>query len=111
MSHVLSERYGVLLDRVTCNLYRDGRDSVAWHGDRVARDLPQATVAVLSLGEARPFKVRPKGGGSSIGWSAGRGDLIVMGGSCQRTHDHAVPKVAKAGPRIAVMFRPTYSAV
>lgn len=108
MSHVLSERYGLLLDRVTCNLYRDGRDSVAWHGDRVARDLPEATVAVLSLGEARPFKVRPKGGGSSIGWAAGRGDLIVMGGSCQRTHDHAVPKVAKAGPRIAVMFRPTY---
>ena len=108
MSQVLSERYGVLLDRVTCNLYRDGRDSVAWHGDRVARELPEATVAVLSLGEARPFKVRPKGGGSSLGWAAGRGDLIVMGGSCQRTHDHAVPKVAKAGPRIAVMFRPTY---
>jgi alkylated DNA repair dioxygenase AlkB len=108
MSEALSQRYGVRLDRITCNLYRDGKDSVAWHGDRIARNRPEATVAIVSLGEPRPFRVRPKGGGSSIGWLAGRGDLIVMGGSCQRTHDHAIPKVAKAGPRIAVMFRHAY---
>lgn len=108
MSEALSDRYGVDLVRITCNLYRDGRDSVAWHGDRVARELPEATVAILSLGEPRQFKVRPKGGGSSMGWPAGRGDLMVMGGSCQRTHDHSIPKVASAGPRIAVMFRHFY---
>jgi alkylated DNA repair dioxygenase AlkB len=109
MSDALTRRYIVELDRITCNLYRDGRDSVAWHGDRVARDLPEATVAILSLGESRPFRLRPKGGGTSIGWPAGRGDLIVMGGSCQRTFDHSIPKVASAGPRIAVMFRHTYT--
>jgi alkylated DNA repair dioxygenase AlkB len=109
MSAVLSDRYQVQLDRITCNLYRDGRDSVAWHGDRIARDLPEATVAIVSLGEERQFRVRPKGGGHSIGWPAGRGDLIAMGGSCQRTFDHSVPKVASAGPRIAVMFRHEYT--
>jgi alkylated DNA repair dioxygenase AlkB len=109
MSDALTRRYEVVLDRITCNLYRDGRDSVAWHGDRVARDLPEATVAILSLGEARPFRIRPKGGGASMGWPAGRGDLIVMGGSCQRTFDHSIPKVASAGPRIAVMFRNRYT--
>lgn len=108
MSAALSARYGVELVRITCNLYRDGRDSVAWHGDRVARDLPAATVAIVSLGEPRPFKVRRKGGGPSLGWPAGAGDLFVMGGSCQRTYDHAIPKVAAAGPRIAVMFRHFY---
>jgi hypothetical protein len=108
MSGSLSDRYGKKLERVTCNLYRDGRDSVAWHGDRIARDREEATVAILSLGEPRPFRIRPKGGGRSIGWPAGHGDLIVMGGSCQRTHDHSIPKVAKAGPRIAVMFRHSY---
>ncbi|HKY46376.1 MAG TPA: alpha-ketoglutarate-dependent dioxygenase AlkB [Acidimicrobiia bacterium] len=108
MSEALSRRYDQKLERITCNLYRDGRDSVAWHGDRIARDLPEATVAILSLGEPRPFRVRPKGGGRSMGWPAGRGDLIVMGGSCQRTHDHSIPKVAVAGPRIAVMFRHSY---
>lgn len=108
MAEQLSERYRVRLDRITCNLYRDGRDSVAWHGDRIARDLPQATVAVVSLGEARPFRLRPRGGGSSMSWSVGRGDLVVMGGSCQRTCEHSVPKVASAGPRIAVMLRHDY---
>lgn len=108
MSAALSERYGVHLDRISCNLYRDGRDSVAWHGDRVARNRQEATVATLSLGDARTFRIRPKGGGPSIGWPAGHGDLIVMGGSCQRTHDHSIPKVAKAGPRVAVMFRHSY---
>lgn len=108
MSEALSQRYGIRLDRITCNLYRDGRDSVAWHGDRVARDRPSATIAIVSLGEARPFRVRPKGGGRSMGWPAGHGDLMVMGGSCQRTHDHSIPKVASAGPRIAVMFRHGY---
>lgn len=108
MSEALSERYGVRLDRITCNLYRDGRDSVAWHGDRIARGLPQATVAIVSLGEPRPFRLRPREGGSSMSWPAGRGDLLVMGGSCQRTCEHSIPKVAAAGPRIAVMFRHAY---
>ncbi|HJQ96292.1 MAG TPA: alpha-ketoglutarate-dependent dioxygenase AlkB [Acidimicrobiia bacterium] len=108
MSTALSSRYSVRLERITCNLYRDGKDSVAWHGDRIARNLDQAIVAILSLGDPRVFRIRPKGGGPSIGWPAGHGDLIVMGGSCQRTHDHSIPKVARAGPRIAVMFRHSY---
>lgn len=108
MSRALTDRYDVELDRITCNLYRDGRDSVAWHGDRIARDRPTATIAIVSLGEGRPFRVRRKGGGPSQSWQAGRGDLMVMGGSCQRTHDHSIPKVAGTGPRIAVMFRHAY---
>ncbi len=108
MADALSERYGVRLDRITCNLYRDGRDSVAWHGDRIARDLSRTTVAVVSLGEPRPFRLRSRDGGPSLSWPVGHGDLVVMGGSCQRTCEHSVPKVASAGPRIAVMFRHAY---
>lgn len=105
MSECLSERYAVPLWRITANLYRDGRDSVAWHGDRVARDMREAVVGIVSLGAGRLFKVRAKGGGPSRSWKAGRGDLMVMGGTCQRTYDHAIPKTAHAEPRIAVMFR------
>ena len=86
-------------------LYRDGRDSVAWHGDRVARDRTVAVVAIVSVGERRPFKLRPTGGGRSIGLALGGGDLLVMGGSCQRTWQHTVPKVRRAGPRISITFR------
>lgn len=109
MAVVLSGRYGVDFTSVGCNLYRDGRDSVAWHGDRVARDLPESTIAIVSVGHRRPFRLRPKGGGPSLGFSLGRGDLLVMGGTCQRTWDHTVPKVARVdGPRISITFRHAY---
>ena len=108
MAAALSDHYGVAFTQIGTNLYRDGRDSVAWHGDRIARELPAATVALISLGEPRPFKLRPKGGGASITYVPDRGDLLVMGGSCQRTWDHAVPKVRSAGPRMSVQFRHVY---
>ena len=90
--------------------YRDERDSVAWHGDTIGRGSIQDTmVAIVSLGEARPLLLRPCGGGSgeTLRYVLGHGDLLVMGGSCQRTWEHAVPKSARpAGPRISVQFRP-----
>jgi alkylated DNA repair dioxygenase AlkB len=89
-------------------LYRDGRDSVAWHGDKTGRGSREDTmVAILSLGTPRAFLLRPRGGGASLRFEIGHGDLLVMGGSCQRTWEHAVPKTARAvGPRISVQFRP-----
>jgi alkylated DNA repair dioxygenase AlkB len=89
-------------------LYRDGRDSVAWHGDRIGRGNTHDTmVAIISLGEPRALMLRPRGGGPARRHEVGHGDLVVMGGSCQRTWEHAVPKTAKPiGPRISVQFRP-----
>ena len=89
--------------------YRDGRDSVAWHGDTIGRSRREDTmVAIVSFGEARRLLLRPRnGGGSTLTFSVGHGDLLVMGGSCQRTWEHAIPKTAKpVGPRISVQFRP-----
>jgi alkylated DNA repair dioxygenase AlkB len=90
-------------------LYRDGSDSVAWHGDRIGRGSTQDTmVAIISLGEPRALRLRPRGGGApSLRFDVGHGDLLVMGGSCQRTWEHCVPKTARpVGPRISVQFRP-----
>ena len=89
-------------------LYRDGRDSVAWHGDRIGRGRNVNTmVAIVSVGSPRALLLRPRGGGRRIRHEVGHGDLIVMGGSCQRTWDHSIPKTAKAvGPRISIQFRP-----
>ncbi|MEU2426588.1 alpha-ketoglutarate-dependent dioxygenase AlkB [Streptomyces sp. NPDC007851] len=88
--------------------YRDGRDSVAWHGDRIGRGARADTmVAILSVGAPRDLLLRPVRGGPSVRRPLGHGDLIVMGGSCQRTWEHCVPKTARAaGPRISVQFRP-----
>jgi alkylated DNA repair dioxygenase AlkB len=89
-------------------LYRDGRDSVAWHGDTIGRGGTHDTmVAIVSLGAPRSLLLRPRGGGPAIRHDLGHGDLLVMGGSCQRTWEHAVPKTTRAaGPRISVQFRP-----
>jgi alkylated DNA repair dioxygenase AlkB len=89
-------------------LYRDGRDSVAWHGDTIGRGKREDTmVAILSLGTPRALLLRPRSGGPSRRYELGHGDLLVMGGSCQRTWEHAVPKTSRpAGPRISVQFRP-----
>jgi len=134
--------------------YRDGRDSVAWHGDRLGRGATEDTmVAILVLGAPRALLLRPRAGGpadprltatraaapvtttsrpatatpsgrtpsngragrgaptapgrTTLRYELGHGDLLVMGGSCQRTWEHAVPKTTRpAGPRISVQFRP-----
>jgi alkylated DNA repair dioxygenase AlkB len=108
----LDRHYGGELGEPFCTaglcLYRDGRDSVAWHGDRIGRGAKEDTVvAILSLGAPRALLLRPRGGGPALRHEIGHGDLLVMGGSCQRTWEHAVPKTTRAtGPRISVQFRP-----
>lgn len=91
-------------------LYRDGRDSVAWHGDTHGRRARQDTmVSIVSFGSPRVLALRPRdrGEGDPVRFALGHGDLVVMGGSCQRTWEHAVPKTARpVGPRISVQFRP-----
>lgn len=106
-AHYLAELGEPFMTAGLC-LYRDGRDSVAWHGDRIGRgNVEDTMVAILSLGAPRALLLRPRGGGTTIRHMLGHGDLIVMGGSCQRTWEHAVPKTAKpVGPRISVQFRP-----
>ncbi|MFD5158574.1 alpha-ketoglutarate-dependent dioxygenase AlkB [Streptomyces hawaiiensis] len=109
----LSAHYGEELGEpfTTAGLcyYRDGRDSVAWHGDRIGRGAREDTmVAILSVGAPRDLLLRPVGGGvDTVRRPLGHGDLIVMGGSCQRTWEHAIPKSARATePRISIQFRP-----
>jgi alkylated DNA repair dioxygenase AlkB len=112
MRGALSEEYWPELGEPFCTvglcLYRDGNDSVAWHGDTIGRGSTVNTlVAIVSLGAPRSFLLRPRGGGPSRHFEVGRGDLLVMGGSCQRTWEHSVPKRSRVdGPRISIQFRP-----
>jgi alkylated DNA repair dioxygenase AlkB len=111
LKHALDAHYAPELGEpfLTCGMayYRDGRDSVAWHGDTIGRSSTEDTIiAIVSVGAARPLLLRPRGGGPSIKLDVGHGDLLVMGGSAQRTWEHAVPKTAKdVGPRISIQYR------
>ncbi|HET6874120.1 MAG TPA: alpha-ketoglutarate-dependent dioxygenase AlkB [Acidimicrobiales bacterium] len=99
-------RYSVRFGALALNYYRDGRDSVAFHTDRELRNVDDTLVVILTLGAARPFLLRPVGGGRSIDLHPGSGDLLVMGGTCQATWEHAVPKVTRgAGARISASIR------
>ncbi|MDQ6522770.1 alpha-ketoglutarate-dependent dioxygenase AlkB [Nocardioides sp. LHD-245] len=93
-----------------CCYYRDGRDSVAWHGDTIGRGSTDDTmVAIVSVGDPRRLHLRPRDPDrrdEAFAVEMGHGDLVVMGGSCQRTWEHAVPKVSSAGPRVSIQFRP-----
>ncbi len=103
---LLSERYREPFDSIGFNLYRDGNDSVAWHGDRHRHVVTNPVIAIVSLGAPRPLRLRPRGGGASVSWQLGNGDLFVMGGACQHDWEHTVPKVrATSGPRLSVTFR------
>lgn len=102
----VSQRYSVEFDRIWVNLYRDGRDSVAWHRDRNHRTHRNPIVATVSLGAPRAFRLRPRGGRTAHEFSPGQGDLLVMGGACQHRWEHTVPKSSAAvGPRISVTLR------
>jgi alkylated DNA repair dioxygenase AlkB len=107
LAEVVGRRFGVTFESIGANLYRDGRDSVAWHSDRHARapSDPDVVIAILSLGSPRRFLLRPRGGGPSVGYVVTSGDLLVMGGACQRDWQHTVPKMAHAGPRLSITFR------
>ncbi len=107
MTATLSRRYSVEFDRVRVNLYRDGRDSVAWHGDRNRLVMTRPVVATVSLGARRTFLLRKRGTGRAAHRiEPGPGDLIVMGGECQAEWEHTVPKTARpVGPRMSVTIR------
>ncbi len=104
-SLALDRRYNLRFDRWGACLYRSGTDSVAFHRDKHVRDRDRAVVAIVSVGSPRKFLLRPYGGGRSIALRCGWGDLLVMGGACQRDWEHGVPKQRAADPRISVQFR------
>jgi alkylated DNA repair dioxygenase AlkB len=103
----LSERYRVDFDSVGINLYRDGHDGVAWHGDNNRKTMHDPLVATVSLGERRRFLMRPGTAGSPTHrFRPGGGDLLVMGGNCQHSWQHTVPKEPSgAGARMSVTIR------
>ena len=102
----LSDRYRVELDSVLVNLYRDGRDGVAWHGDTVRHRLPECLVVTVGLGERRRFLLRPgTSGPATRSLTSGEGDLVVMGGRTQHEWQHTVPKSGRAGARMSVTMR------
>ena len=105
MSLALSMHYGVALPSISLAWYRDGADSVAMHADRMGDLTANTVIAIVSVGDPRRFNLRANEGGESMSFKLGWGDLLVMGGDCQDTWQHGVPKCANAAPRMSIVFR------
>ena len=114
----LSATYGVTLAGVAAIQYRDGNDFQGMHSDREMRWLDETLVAIVVLGQRRPFVLRPRGlwaeavdrlpaGGDErdIALQPGEGDLLVMGGRCQRDWMHCVPQHDTKLPRVSLTWR------
>src|SRR5688572_3967831 len=105
IARTLSTRYRTELESISLAYYRNGQDSVAPHGDKMGVLRANTVIAILSVGEPRRFTLRSVDGGIRRLFSLGWGDLLVMGGSCQETFLHGVPKVKHANPRMSIQFR------
>lgn len=105
MLESLNAAYGVEFDSIGFNLYRDGNDSVAPHGDKIVKSIAEPIVALVSLGGPRRLVLKPRVGGKSVSWDLQSGDLLVTGGRTQRAWLHGIPKVKHANPRISLAFR------
>jgi alkylated DNA repair dioxygenase AlkB len=114
----LTAAYRVPWTGVAAILYRDGDDFQGFHGDRELRWLDDTLIAIVVLGVRRPFVLRPRrpgpqmrdgvaagAGPDDIVLTPGAGDLLVMGGACQRDWLHTVPHADTAEERISLTWR------
>jgi alkylated DNA repair dioxygenase AlkB len=114
----LRSRYSVPFSGVGALLYRDGTDFQGLHSDREMRWLDETLIAIVVLGQRRPFVLRerqpladvvervPAGAqDDDMVLTPGEGDMIVMGGACQRDWLHGVPGTGTGGGRISLTWR------
>lgn len=92
---------------VGLNFYRDGRDSVALHNDKLHSLVPGHPIALLSLGAPRRMTIRAKPPARQVQRiDLAPGSLLLMSHASQHTHEHGVAKTAvSVGERISLAFR------
>lgn len=89
------------------NLYRNGNDSVAMHGDKMHLVAAGHPITLVSLGAPRRMLVRARAEGSqAVAFDLAPGSVLAMSHASQQTHEHGIPKTRKpVGARISVVFR------
>src|ERR1700761_1074978 len=103
----VEQECNVTFNRVLLNYYRDGNDSVAWHSDTLPADGKPHSIASVTFGETRLFKVRHKTRKDlALNIPLTHGSFLLMGETMQEHYEHHVPKTDRAvGPRINLTFR------
>lgn len=106
LRYVAERHAAVRFNTVLLNAYLDGSHKVSWHSDNEPLFGPRPTIASLSLGAERRFKMRSRLTGEVVEQRLGHGSLLVMSGDCQRDWEHEVPREARVTlPRVNLTFR------
>lgn len=101
------QQVGAPFNAVGLNYYRDGRDSVAPHSDKLQILVPKHPIALISLGATRRMTIRAKPPPRlPIHIDLEPGSLLLMSYDSQLHYEHGVAKTREAvGPRISLAFR------
>ncbi|MFP7721519.1 alpha-ketoglutarate-dependent dioxygenase AlkB [Lysobacter sp. A3-1-A15] len=93
--------------RIGLNLYRDGNDSVAMHGDKLHTLRAGHPITLVSLGAPRRMLIRARAGArGTLAVDLAPGSILSMSHASQSTHEHGIPKTRRPqGPRLSVVFR------
>lgn len=92
---------------VLANRYASGRDGMGWHSDDEPELGPTPTIASLSFGAVRRFRLRSRiDPGARLELELPPGSLLLMVGDTQRNYRHDLPKTVRpVGVRINLTFR------
>ena len=86
--------------------YRNGSDYVGWHTDDERDLVPGQTIANVSLGEAREFRIKSRDGSFDESITTVHGSLLCMRGDILRTTKHSLIRTRRViGPRVVLSFR------
>ena len=102
----LSRTLQIPFNALLVNLYRDGHDCMGWHSDDEKELGEQPTIASVSLGAERVFKIRHKYKNEQYSTVLQSGSCLIMNGFSQRDYQHSLPKQQRLKhPRINLTFR------
>ncbi len=106
MRNRLCQSLGTEFNAVLINYYRHGLDCMGWHADDEAELGEQPTIASVSLGALRKFKLKEKSSGVVTDLALASGSLLVMKGQSQKLYEHSLPKQRRVSQgRINLTFR------
>ncbi|RYD17326.1 MAG: alpha-ketoglutarate-dependent dioxygenase AlkB [Verrucomicrobiaceae bacterium] len=88
------------------NLYHDGNEGMAWHSDDEKSLGKDSTIASVSFGAEREFRLKHKRTDERVSVLLESGSLLVMKDTTQTHWLHCIPKSKKVlNPRINLTFR------
>jgi len=88
------------------NWYESGTEYIGYHSDDEAQMVKGSNIYCFSFGATRDFLLKNKDTKEVMKIALENNTLVIMGGDCQKTHKHSIPKRLKIKDyRISITLR------